>query len=87
MNAKDPVVREVEKHKISVANAQAFIRLPLANVLSPENGQEVTEQDAEDAAFLIENDSAVSQLRFALRVKETSVESTDVCNRALAVIN
>ena len=87
MNAKDPVACEVEKHKIAVADAQAFIKLPLANVLSPENGQEVTEQDAEDVAFLIENDSAVSKLRFALRVKETSVESSDVCDRALAVIN
>ena len=87
MNAKDPVAREVEKHKVAVAHAQAFIKLPLANVLSPENGQEVTEQDGEDVAFLIENESTVSKLSFALRVKETSVESTDVCARAFAVIN
>ena len=64
-----------------------LIKLPLANVHSPENGQEVTEQDGEDVAFLIENDSPVSKLRFAVRVKETSVESSDVCDRALAVIN
>ena len=87
VSVKDPVARELKKHKIAVANAQAFIKLPLANVLSPENGQEVTEQDAEDVAFRIENDSAVSKLRFALRVKESSVESSDVCDRALAVIN
>ena len=87
VSVKDPVAREVEKHKIAVADAQTFISLPLANVLSPESGQEVTEQEAEDIAFQIENDSAVSKLRFALRVKETSVESSDVCDRALAVIN
>ena len=87
MNAKDPVAYEVEKHKIAVDNAQAFAKLPLASVLSPETGQEVTEQDAKDIAFLIENDSSVSKLRFALRVKEASVESSDVCDRALAVIN
>ena len=88
MNVKDPIAREVEKHKIAVADAQAFIKLPLANVLSLENGEEVTEQDAEDVAFLIENDSAVSKLRFALRVKEADVvKSSDVCDRALAVIN
>ena len=87
VSVKDPVAREVEKHRIAVADAQTFISLPLANVLSPESGQEVTEQEAEDIAFQIENDSAVSKLRFALRVKETSVESSDVCDRALAVIN
>ena len=87
VSVKDPVAREVEKHKIAVADAQTFISLPLANVLSPESGQEVTEQEAEDIAFQIENDSAVSKLRFALRVKDVSVESSDVCDRALAVIN
>ena len=87
VSVKDPVAREVEKHKIAVADAQTFITLPLANVLSPESGQEVTEQEAEDIAVQIENDSAVSKLRFALRVKETSVESSDVCDRALAVIH
>ena len=87
INVKDPIAREVEKHKIAVANAQTFIKLPLANVLSPENGQEVTEQDAEDIAFLIENDSSVLKLRLFLRVKEAEVESTDVCAKAFAVIS
>ena len=87
VSVKDPVARELKKHKTALANAQAFIKLPLANVLSTESGQEVTEQEAEDIAFQIENDSAVSKLRFALRVKETSVESSDVCDRALAVIH
>ena len=87
VSVKDPVARELKKHKIAVANAQAFIKLPLANVLSTENGEEVTEQEAEDIATLIDNDMALTKLRRTLKLKEADVESTDVYDRALAVIN
>ena len=40
VSVKDPVARELKKHKTAVANAQAFIKLPLAKVLSTENGEE-----------------------------------------------
>ena len=88
MNAKDPIACEVEKHKIAIAKAQAFVKLPLGSVLSPENGQEVTEQQAREVAFLIDNDRAVSKLRFILKVKEVDVVgSSEVWDRALDVIN
>ena len=88
MNAKDPVAREVGKHKDAVANVQALVKLPLASVLSPANGQEVREQEAEDIATLIDNDKALTKLRRTLKLKEADVvESTDVYDRALAVIN
>ena len=88
MNAKDPVAREVGKHKDAVANVQALVKLPLASVLSPENGQEVTEQEAEDIAILIDDDKALTKLRMTLKLKEADVvESTDVCDIALTVIN
>ena len=88
MNVKDPVAREMGQHKIAVANAQAFVKLPLASVLSPESGQEVTEQQAEDIAILIDDDKALTKLRMTLKLKEADVDkSTDVCDRALAVIN
>ena len=87
VSVKDPVARELKKHKIAVANAQAFIKLPLANVLSTENGERVTEQEAEDIAMQIEDDSSVLKLRLFLRVKEAEVESTDVCAKAFAVIS
>ena len=88
MNVKDPVAREVGKHKDAVANVQALVKLPLASVLSRENGQKVTEQDAEDIATLIDNDKALTKLRRTLKLKEADiVQSTDVYDRALAVIN
>ena len=88
VSAKDPVARGLKKHKIALANAQAFIKLPLVKVLSTENGEEVTEQDAEDIATLIDDDKALTKLRMTLRLKEADVvKSTDVCDRALAVIN
>ena len=88
VSVKDPVARELKKHKTALANAQAFIKLPLAKVLSTENGEEVTEQDAEDIATLIDDDKALTKLRMTLKLKEADVvKSTDVCDRALAVIN
>ena len=88
MSVKDPVARELKKHKTTLANAQAFIKLPLANVLSTVNGEEVTEQDAEDIAILIDDDKALTKLRMTLKLKEADVvKSTDVCDRALSVIN
>ena len=87
VSVKDPVARELKKHKIAVANAQAFIKLPLANVLSTENGERVTEQEAEDIAMQIEDDSSVSELSFLLRVREAEVESSGVHSKAFAVIN
>ena len=87
VSVKDPVARELKKHKIALANAQAFIKLPLANVLSTENGERVTEQEAEDIAMQIEDDSSVSELSFLLRVKEAEVESSGVHSKAFAVIN
>ena len=70
MNVKDPIAREVENHKMAIANVQTFVKVPLRSVLSPENGQKVTERQARQIAFLIENDRAVSKLRFALKVNE-----------------
>ena len=87
VSVKDPVARELKKHKIAVANAQAFIKLPLANVLSTENGERVTEQEAEDIAIQIEDDSSVSELSFLLRVKEAEVESSGVHFKVFAAIN
>ena len=88
MNAKDPIASELEKHKLAVANAQAFINLPLRSVLSPVNGRKVTEQDAEDIAILVDNEKALAKLRVVLKVKEADiVGSTDICERTLAVIN
>ena len=88
VNVKDPVARELKKHKTALANAQAFSKLPLANVLSTDNGEEVTEQDAEDIAILIDDDKALTKLRMTLKLKEADVvKSSDVCDRALAVIN
>ena len=88
MNVKDPVAREMEQHQIAVANAQALVKLPLVSVLSPENGQEVREQQAEDIAILIDDDKALTKLRMTLKLKKADVDkSTDVCDRALAVIN
>ena len=87
VSAKDPVARGLKKHKIALANAQAFIKLPLVNVLSTENGEKVTEQEAEDIAMQIEDDSSVSELSFLLRVKEAEVESSGVHSKAFAVIN
>ena len=48
----------------------------------------MTEQDAEDIATLIDDDKALTKLRMTLKLKEADVvKSTDVCDRALAVIN
>ena len=88
MNVKDPIAREVENHKMAIANSQASVKVPLRSVLSPENGQEVTERQARQIALLIDSDRAVSKLRFALKVNEVdTVESSEVWDRALAVIN
>ena len=88
MNVKYPIAREVENHKMAIANSQASVKVPLRSVLSPENGQEVTERQARQIAFLIDSDRAVSKLRFALKVNEADiVESSEVWDRALAVIN
>ena len=88
MNVEDPIAREVENHKMAIANSQASVKVPLRSVLSPENGQEVTERQARQIAFLIDSDRAVSKLRFALKVNEVdTVESSEVWDRALAVIN
>ena len=87
MNEEDPVARQLERHKTAVANAQRFVHVPLRSLLSPDNGKNVTEQDAEEIAFLIDNARALSKLRFTLRVKEAEVESPDVCDKAFVVIN
>ena len=87
MNEEDPVARQLERHKTAVANAQRFVHVPLRSLLSPDNGKNVTEQDAEEIAFLIDNTRALSKLRFTLRVKEAEVESPDVCDKAFVVIN
>ena len=88
INGEDPIACEMEKHKVAVANAQTFIKVALGRVLSPENGQEVTEQQARQVTFLVDNDRAVSKLRFALKEKEAGTfESSEVWDRALAVIN
>ena len=79
MNVKDPIAREVENHKMAIANSQASVKVPLRSVLSPQNGQDVTERQARQIAFLIDSDRAVSKLRFALKVKEAdTVESSEV---------
>ena len=59
MNEEDPIARQLVKHRTDVATAQELVHVPLRSVLSPDNGKNLTEQDAEDIAFLVDNDRAV----------------------------
>ena len=87
MNGDNPIPAEMDKHKAAVAKAQTVINVALGSVLSPVNGQKVTAQNAEDIAVLIDDDKALTKLRMTLKLKEGDVKSTDVCDKALAVIN
>jgi hypothetical protein len=88
MNKEGLFARQLEKHKTAVANAETSIQLPLNSLLSADNGNIVTEQDAENIAFHIENSKTLSKLRFTLRVKKGATAGCgDVCEEALDVIN
>jgi hypothetical protein len=88
MNEKDLVARQLERHKSAVSNAELTIHTPLKSLLSADSGTIVTDQDAEDIAFHIDDSKTLSKLRFILRVKKGNITgSSDVCDEALDVIN
>ena len=87
-NEEDPIACKVEKHKMAVRNAQMFVHVPLRSLLSPVNGKDVTEQEAREIAVLIDNDNAISNLRFALKLKEADIVGPAyIQDRAFAVVN
>jgi hypothetical protein len=55
VNLRDPFAHQLEKHKTAVTNAETSIQLPLRSILSPDSGRNVTEQDAGNITFHIEN--------------------------------
>ena len=88
INKEDPIVWQLDRHKRSVTNAQQYVHRPLVNILSPESGRGVTELDAKDIAIRIDDEKVLSKLRVTLGVKEADiVDSSDVYDKALAVIN
>jgi hypothetical protein len=88
MNEEDPLAGQLMRHMTAVSNAQTCACVPLRSLLSPDSGRSVTESDAENIAFLMEDARALSKLRFTLKVNKYDIVTlSDVAVKAFGVIN